>query len=152
MLVYRIANRKFAGDISGTGAAIFPGRWNKRGMPVLYTGESREIALLETLVNLPLGIAPPMDILTLEIPDGSVTVFEPDALPANWADFPAPSILAEMAHSWIGAQSSIALRVPSAVIPQAYNVILNCTHPDYGRVKVVEREGFQLDPRLVGGR
>ncbi|MDY0341952.1 MAG: RES family NAD+ phosphorylase [Lentimicrobium sp.] len=72
MIVYRITQRKRAGDIHGTGATLYPGRWNKRGTPILYTGESKEMALLETIVYIPPMLIPDLDILTLEIPDDSI--------------------------------------------------------------------------------
>ena len=96
MLVYRITNRKCASDISGTGAALYPGRWNKKGTPVLYTGTNREIALLEILVHIPPMISPELDILTLEIPDDSVLTVEINDLPDNWDRYPAPSILSDI--------------------------------------------------------
>ena len=67
MLVYRITGKKYANDISGTGAAIFGGRWNKKGTPVLYTGGSKEIALLETIVHTPPMLVPDLDILTFDL-------------------------------------------------------------------------------------
>ena len=69
MIVYSLAEKKHAGDISGTGAAIFGGRWNRKGSPVLYTGESKEIALLEYLVHLPAMIVPDLEMVTIQIPD-----------------------------------------------------------------------------------
>jgi RES domain-containing protein len=81
MRVYRIAGRKYAFDLSGTGAAMNGGRWNKKGTPVLYTGESREIALLEIIVHTPLLLVPALDLLIIEIPDGAVTEFSTNQLP-----------------------------------------------------------------------
>ena len=80
---------------------MFGGRWNKKGSPVLYTGENKEIALLETLVHTPSLLIPELDILTLDIPDNSITAIEITDLPKNWAVYPAPVILSEIGERWI---------------------------------------------------
>ena len=149
MKVYRIAGKKHASDIYGSGAAIFGGRWNRKGSPVLYTGESKEIALLELIVHTPPAIVPALDILTLEIPDDSIFEIEIKDLPNNWTNYPAPSILAEIAEEWIASNKSIALKVPSSVIHSSRNYILNCRHPEYHAVKVIEQVGFRFDRRLI---
>ena len=148
MLVYRITGKKYANDISGTGAAIFGGRWNKKGTPVLYTGGSKEIALLETIVHTPPMLVPDLDILTFEIPDDSITEIKIENLPKNWIDYPAPSILAKIAEDWVIKGETIALKVPSCIIHSACNYILNCRHPDYNKVKLVEHKDFHFDSRL----
>ena len=149
MIVYRISDKKYADDLSGTGAATFGGRWNKKGIPVLYTGESKEIALLETIVNTPPMIVPDLDVLILEIPDDSIFEIEIEDLPSNCIDYPAPSILSEIAALWVSSQTSIALKVPSCVIPSAHNYILNCRHPDYHRVRILEQKDCRFDSRLT---
>ena len=149
MIVYRITNKKYASNISGVGAALFPGRWNKKGIPVLYTGASKEIALLETVVHLPLFMTPKLDLLTLEIPDGSIQTIETNHLPKNWSDYPAPTILSDIGNTWVLSNESIALRVPSSIIHSSYNFILNCNHPSYNEVKIVSQEDFPFDKRLI---
>ncbi|TXE13301.1 RES family NAD+ phosphorylase [Algoriphagus aquimarinus] len=149
MKVYRIAGKKHASNIYGSGAAMFGGRWNKKGSPVLYTGESKELALLEIIVHTPPAIVPALDILTLEIPDDSIYEIEIKDLPDNWTNYPAPSILAEIAEEWINSNRSIALKVPSSVIHSSRNYILNCRHPEYHRVKVIEQVEFRFDQRLI---
>ncbi len=148
MVVFRIAKSKKAYDISGTGAALYPGRWNKKGTPVLYTGESKEIALLETIVHIPPMITPELDILTLEIPDDSITELVAEDLPSNWHQFPAPSILAEIGQQWIDQGRTLALKVPSSIIHSANNIILNCQHADYKSVKILSQKRFLFDSRL----
>jgi len=148
MLVYRITGKKHADDLTGKGAALFGGRWNKKGSPVLYTGENKEIALLETIVHTPSLLIPDLDILTLEIPDDSITVIEINQLPKNWKVYPAPTILSEIGERWINEGKTIALKVPSCIIHSSHNFILNCKHPDYSRVKLVERVHFEFDSRL----
>ena len=148
MIVYRITSTKHAGDISGTGAAVHGGRWNKKGVAVLYTGESKEIALLETIVHTPPLFVPNLDILTIKIPD-SITELSIKSLPSNWADYPAPSVLAGIAQKWIDEGKTIALKVPSCVIHTAHNYILNCRHPEYhSKVKIIDRQNFHFDSRL----
>jgi RES domain-containing protein len=149
MLVYRITGKKYAHDLSGTGAALFGGRWNRKGTPVLYTGENREIALLETVVHTPPLLIPALDLLMLEIPDDSITELTENELPKNWQNYPAPAILAELGENWVQAGKTIALKVPSCIIPAAHNYILNCRHPEYARVKLIERTDFRFDGRLV---
>ena len=148
MLVYRIVKSKHANDISGTGAALFPGRWNKKGTPFLYTGESREIALLETLVHLPPMMSPPLSLLSIQIPDDSITTLGIEDLPPNWNHYPAPAVLAQIGQQWIEQGKTVALKVPSCIIPTAHNYILNCRHLDYGNVKIFSEESFALDVRL----
>jgi len=148
MLVYRITKRKHAGDLTGIGAAMFGGRWNKKGTPVLYTGENKEIALLETIVHTPPLLVPKLDILAIEIPDDSVATIKIEDLPDNWTVYPAPLILAEIGEQWIREGKTIALKVPSCIIHSSHNYILNCRHPEYSKVSVVDRSNFRFDSRL----
>lgn len=148
MIVYRITKSKNASDLSGSGAALYPGRWNKKGTPVLYTGESKEIALLEIIVHIPPMIAPELDILTLQIPDQSITELTIEELPSNWHQYPAPSVLAEIGQRWIDQADTVALKVPSSIIHSASNFILNCKHKDYKLVKIVNQQRFYFDLRL----
>ncbi|RLD56205.1 MAG: RES domain-containing protein [Bacteroidetes bacterium] len=149
MRVYRITGRKHASNITGKGAAMFGGRWNKKGSLVLYTGENKEIALLETLVHIPQMLIPALDILTLEIPDPSITEIKKSQLPDNWFDYPAPTILAEIAEIWIRQGETIALKVPSCIIHSANNYILNCLHPDYNQIMIEKHTEFHFDTRLL---
>ena len=148
MRVFRITGTKYAGDLSGAGAAAYGGRWNKKGTPVLYSGENREIALLETIVHTPPMLIPKLDILILEIPDNSIKEITIDKLPKNWKSYPAPTILSEIGEKWVLEGAFLALKVPSCIIHNANNYILNCKHPDFGKVKLIERTEFEFDSRL----
>lgn len=148
MLVFRITKSKRASDISGSGASLYPGRWNKKGTPVLYTGESIEIALLENIVHTPPMIIPELDILTIEIPDDSITELTSTHLPPNWHQFPAPTILSEIGQRWVDDKKTIALKVPSSIVHSASNIILNCKHKDYKKVKILSQKKFYFDTRL----
>lgn len=149
MIVYRITKSKRASDISGTGAALNPGRWNMKGTPVLYTGESKEIALLENIVHIPQMLIPELDILTIEVPDDSISKLEIEDLPSNWLQFPAPTILSEIGQKWVDEGKYLGLMVPSCIIHSAFNVILNCSHKDYHQqVRIIEQHTFYFDTRL----
>ena len=148
MIVFRITGEKHANDISGLGAAIYGGRWNKKGTPVLYTGENKEIALLETIVLIPPMLIPDLVILTIEIPDDSIKEIELTQLPKNWVNYPAPTILSEIAENWVQKEETIALKVPSCIIHSSHNFILNCNHPDYKRIKILDQQNFYFDTRL----
>ncbi len=148
MIVFRITGKKHANDISGSGAAIYGGRWNKKGTPVLYTGENKEIALIETIVHIPPMLIPDLVILTIEIPDDSIKEIELAHLPKNWVNYPAPTILSEIAENWVQKEETIALKVPSCIIHSSHNFILNCNHPDYKRIKILDHQNFYFDTRL----
>jgi RES domain-containing protein len=149
MFVFRITGRKHASDIQGTGAALHPGRWNKKGTPVLYTSESRELALLEIIVHTPPMMIPDLDILTIEIPDDSITELKVADLPDNWNHYPAPGILAEIAEKWITEGKTISLKVPSCIFHESNNYILNCRHENFHLVKIIDHKKFHFDPRLT---
>ena len=148
MLVYRIAKRQYASDISGKGAALYPGRWNKYGTPVLYTGINIEIALLETIVHLPQMLAPKLDLLTIQIPKDSILSLNSHELPSKWHQFPAPAILQEIGQEWIDEGKYLALKVPSCIVQSSYICILNCRHAQFDEVKVINHQPFELDARL----
>ena len=151
MQVFRLAryNRRY--DLSGYGAYLYGGRWNLPGTAVLYTAEQRAMALLEALVHLPIEDLPTdMYLLTLEVPDDvtmqQVTVTE---LPTDWQQLSFPHPTAIMGQQWLQAGSSLALQVPSIILPLERNILLNPAHPEFARVKLaMEPEPFFFDERL----
>ena len=148
MLVYRLTNKKYASDISGTGAAITGGRWNKKGRRVLYTSESIAVSLLETVVNIPPMFQPNLMLLILEIPEGSIVEIPMDLLPKTWFQYPAPGILAEIGEEYYTLRNALIIKVPSSVVHSSFNYILNCQHHGFSEVKIVSQQPFIFDPRL----
>lgn len=151
MLVYRIAKRDVVADLSGTGARLFGGRWNHRGTAVVYTSETRSLAMVEYLVHLSLSNAPRgLMIATIEIPDSIVPEDIPRAsLPKGWRDYPPPRGVADLGTRWAKSKKSLFLRVPSAVVKQEYNILINPLHSEMPRVVLREVEAFEFDKRLV---
>lgn len=148
MQVYRLANKKYIKDLSGTGAALYGGRWNKKGTPVLYTSENEALALLEFIVNTPPMIIPDPDLLVIEIPDDAIEPINRYELPNNWKAYPAPYALAAMGEKWIKSGESLALKVPSCIVPRQFNYLLNPRHPKASAIKIINQRPFEFDPRL----
>lgn len=151
MKVYRIAKAKFINDLSGTGARLYGGRWNNKGIGIIYTSETRALATVEYLVHVPLAMVPNnLCIATLEIPDdiAAKEILVPD-LPANWRSCPAPFELAQMGTSWASANETFLLRVPSVVVEQEFNILINPSHPDIKHVIISSIDNYRFDNRLI---
>jgi RES domain-containing protein len=150
MFVYRIAKKKYIEDLTGIGARLYGGRWNRKGTGLIYTSESRALALVEFLVNVPFSMLPSkLYIATVEIEDQIRPIEIPlGELPKNWRKFPAPEELAEIGSKWAVSNKSLALRVPSAVVPHEFNILLNPSHPDIRHVAITTVEGLEMDKRL----
>ena len=151
MIVYRISKRKNIKDLSGTGARIFGGRWNNKGVSVLYTSESRALATLEFLVHVPLSLMPTdLSLASIKIPDSIVPKkILISKLPNNWRYYPAPSSLAKLGSDWVISNKTLLLRVPSAIVKDEYNILLNPAHENMKRVKIVDVEKYKVDERLI---
>lgn len=151
MLVYRIAKKEVVKDLSGTGAKLYGGRWNHRGTAILYTSETRALATVEFLVHVSLSNAPKgLMIATIEIPDSIVPEDAPrGSLPKGWRGYPPPREVADLGTQWAKSGRSLLLRVPSAVVEQEHNILINPLHSDMRRVKVQRVEKFEFDRRLM---
>jgi len=148
MIVYRIANTVYSNDISGTGAKLLGGRWNSRGMPILYTSEHISLALLEMLVNTQFkDYAIPLDLLSIQFPDSlEFAEVSPKKLKEDWVkDFEYTRF---MGDEFLKDKQRLLLKIPSAVIPEEHNFLLNPLHPDFKKVKIVETRSFRTDVRL----
>lgn len=150
MRVWRIARRAFQA-LDGEGARLNGGRWNSEGVPVVYTSHALSLAALEYLVHVDVNEAP-SDLVALEIDlpaDLPVSEVRTGDLPPDWnvvEEHPACTMAGD---AWAGAADTIAMRVPSAVIPHEFNVLLDPRHPDASRIRVLAVHDFVLDPRLL---
>ena len=151
MNVYRIGREEYIRDLSGKGARLFGGRWNKRGIPMIYTSEHRSLAALEVLVHTAVHQVPnDLMLLTLSIPDDLSTITLPaDDLPEKWRTFPAPEHLVELGSNWAESQNSLLFRVPSAVVPQEWNILVNPRHEAIKQIKIADVKAFSFDGRLT---
>lgn len=154
MIVYRLAKKKYIHDLSGWGAGLYGGRWNLKGTGMIYTSESRALAVLEYLAHVPLALIPgDLRIASIEIPEEilprKITASD---LPSEWREHPLPHQLAELGSLWASSKDSLLLQVPSAIIEQEFNILINPSHPDIQRVAILNIEDHRLDTRLFRER
>ena len=151
MLLWRIAREIHVDSaLEGVGGLMVSGRWHRRGRPILYTASSAALAALEVLVHVePLQAPDDLRLLGLDLPD-ELTIEElvPALLPEDWRSVPAPESTQSIGNAWLERRSSVALRVPSVVVPMETNVLLNPRHPDMTRVRISSNETFRFDSRL----
>jgi len=151
MHLFRIAKTVYIRDLSGAGPRRYGGRWNHKGTAVIYAAESRSLATLEYLVHVPLPYEPlGLSVATLIVPDGaSVHELRSSELPVDWNRFPAPSSLADLGSEWVRGNASLLLRVPSAVVDDEFNLVINPGHPEMAEVQVEDVTTYAFDERLL---
>ena len=149
MYVYRLGKTKFARDLTGEGARLNGGRWNHLLTACLYTAESRSLAVLEYTVNVNIDDIPrALSLITLEIPDPSIDIFSGAQLPGDWNAAPAPASTKDFGTAWLKAAGNLVMKVPSVVVPEEWNVIINPLHPGIKDCKIVNVKDFVYDVRI----
>ena len=150
MIVYRLANKKHAEDLSGIGAEITGGRWNFKGTRILYTADSRALCLAEIAVHTPIGVMPKdYFLITIEIPDSTPTIqIEVESLSKDWRKFPYSKTTQDFGDNIITQNEYLLIKVPSAVVQGDYNILINPLHPDFGKIRITRKEKFDFDERL----
>jgi RES domain-containing protein len=148
MIVYRLATETYKNDLSGNGAKLFGGRWNSVGLAVIYTTENISLAVLEILVRAdPYTIPLTYHLINIEIPDGIQPLIITSAkLKTVWKD--DIGYTQWMGDEFIKSNNGLLLKVPSAVVDQENNFILNPRHTDFKKVKIVAVKKFIFDKRL----
>lgn len=148
MIVYRISNTAYSNDISGTGAKLTGGRWNSKGIPVLYTSEYISLAVLEMLVNTQFkDYAIALDILSIQLP-ANIVINEINLkkLKKDWiGDYGYTAFIGD---EFIKNKQNLLLKVPSAVITDECNYLINPLHSDFKKIKIIETRSFKTDERL----
>ena len=141
MRLWRLARAPFA-DLSGGGARRFGGRWNSPGRALVYTTAEAALTVLEVRVHLDL----PPELL----PDDYVllTLEEPDALLEQGPSLTEPQACRVFGDQWLIEQRSALLQVPSVIVPESANVLLNPAHPDALAVQMIHQRPFSFDARL----
>lgn len=120
-------------------------------MPVVYVASSGALALLETLVYTDPADLVAIDYVSLavDVPDALVEHLDPSGLPADWRGWPHPASTKRIGRTWFDEQRSVALVVPSAVVPHEANALLNPQHPEFRQAVIGRPEPFPIDTRLA---
>jgi RES domain-containing protein len=150
MHVWRLCRARHAATaFSGDGARIAGGRWNPRGTAVAYCASSLSLAALELFVHVD-PMTAPADLVAVEaeLPDDRAEVLDVAALPPDWRAVPAPDELKEIGAAWVRSARSLALVVPSAVVPQERNVLVNPAHVHLPVLRTLGATAFTFDPRM----
>ncbi len=147
MIIYRLAVEKYSSDLSGAGAKINGGRWNNKGFAMLYTTENISLSVLEILVNADRHHIPPTyQLIKLTVTAAEYTTITKEKLKPEWKD--------DFEYTqWIGntflkENKNLLLKVPSAVVDEENNFLVNPTHKDFKKLKIASIVNFKFDKRL----
>ncbi len=156
MRCYRICDARFRA-LDGEGARRYGGRWNRPGRAVVYTSASRALAILELLAQVERGdLRRGLLLLTVEVPEvGELKELvvgsrgsRGSRLPRGWDAYPAPATCQKMGDDWMERAESLVLAVPSAIVPEERNFLLNPAHPAFACVREAGAREFRFDKRL----
>lgn len=147
MLVYRITKAMYADRLVASGGAA---RWNSRGQFVIYTAATRALACLENVVHRGSeGLSSTFRVMVIDIPDTvRIETIDPQMLPEDWIDYQQYKTCQPLGGEWLNSNRSAVLRVPSAIIPNEWNYLLNPAHPDFSGIRLLQTEPFIFDPRI----
>lgn len=149
-IAFRIVREKYASTaFTGEGAARTGGRWNSPGARVVYTSATASLAALETLVHLNPALRFNYLIFPIEFEDALVEKVTLANLPAGWRDQPPPPSTKRLADAWVKQSRSAVLELPSVIIPEESNFLLNTGHPDFKSISIGKPEAFCFDSRLL---
>ena len=142
-----------ADELGGQGAERAGGRWNARGTPLVYASSSRALACLETVVHLGGGLALPLNryLVCIELPHdvwAARTVFDV-AVQVGWDALPAGRVSIAWGTAWAQGGASCVAEVPSVIVPEEANLLINPRHPDARRIRGRKLRRWLYDPRTL---
>lgn len=148
MEVFRITKEKYTNTLY---APAVPGRWNEKGEEVIYTASSRSLACLENLVHKSgRGGTTTYRTMVIEIPDTlAIQEVNLNDLTEDWNQIPLCKECQEIGSDWYASKNTPVLKVPSAVIPDEYNYVLNARHSDFKKILLKRILPFSFDRRLL---
>jgi len=149
--VWCVVKRRHASTaFDGRAAQRFGGRWNSSGRRAVYGSATKSLAVLEVLVHLDVGRPlPRLVAFTFEVDDALVDRIPVARLPRHWRTAPGLEVTQRIGDEWLASGRSLALAVPSAIVPEEWNYLLNPAHPRFGSLRFGRPVPFLLDPRLA---
>jgi len=150
MRVYRLSKRKYANALSGKGAALSGNRWNSKGTEIVYTAESRSLAMAEVVVHLTLATLPSDYVMMeIDVPDTiKIKVLDITKLDFPWNAHPPHKQSQKIGDRFIASMQACVLKVPSVVVQGDFNYLLNPFHSDFKDIKIVNVSDFLFDKRI----
>jgi RES domain-containing protein len=150
MIVFRLSKSKYTKDLSGKGAEMSGGRWNSKGVALVYTSESRALCTTEIAVHTPLGNIPlDYHLVAIEIPNEvKIKVLTVADLPDDWKSLPHSHSTQKIGDEFISVEKQLVLKVPSVVVQGEFNYLINPSHKDFKKIKIKSIEPFNFDERL----
>jgi RES domain-containing protein len=147
MIVYRITHQQYADSLTASGVC---GRWNDPGQFVIYTSENRSLACLENLVHRSgRGLHGLYRIMEISVPDDAPnTHILPTQLHDRWRNA-QENHCRNIGSPWYKANKELYLKVPSALVPQEFNLMVNTRHPLFSKVTLLQTEAFLFDERVA---
>lgn len=150
MELFRISTKEYSKNITASGS---PNRWNKKGEFVLYCSASRSLSTLELVVHRN-AIKPQLSykvmIISLLDNDNLIHSIKSKSLPKKWNNMQAYAQLQELGSNWYQNKISLVLKIPSSIIQQEHNYIINTKHPDFEKnIKLIHTENYFWDDRLL---
>lgn len=151
MKLYRITDCNFITNLSGLGAALSGGRWNSKGVFLLYTSQNISLSQLETLKHYELTRRHITGkcLVVLNVPALSIFTITSADLEKGWRNDPAPKYLQQIGDFFYLQNRYLILKVPSAINPKEYNYLINTHHKDFSKIKIVSTEPIEIDRRLI---
>jgi RES domain-containing protein len=149
--VWRVVKRTHAATaFDGEGARRFGGRWNSPGRRAVYVSASKALATLELLVHLDVAQSMPrLAAFAFELNEQLVEALLPDALPRHWRTLRGMAATQRLGDDWLASGRALALAVPSTIVPEESNYLLNPGHAGFAQLKFGRPMPFLLDPRLA---
>ncbi len=149
MKLYRISTSQYVDDLTGTGSKIYGGRWNSKGTPLLYCSENTSLAILEILVHFDgLTIPKNLELLHLELDPDHIQDFPMNKFNSIRKSKDAEFRFKKAGQKWIKSESSLALKVPSIINTNEFNILINPNHENFNMLKKRKKVKLELDERL----
>jgi RES domain-containing protein len=148
---WRVTRSRYAlAAFDGEGAWRYGGRWNERGIRIAYASSTLSLAVLEVLAQV-LGPEDLRDYVAVRarIPEGGVDELAGGDLPRDWRRVPPPKSTRSLGSRWAEGAGGLALRVPSAVLPEEHNLLINPAHPRFEAITIDDPRPLDLDPQLL---
>jgi RES domain-containing protein len=149
MECFRITHAQYADTLYASGRA---GRWNSEKQSMIYTAASRSLACLENVVHRSgRGLNALFKVMVIYVPDDLyIEILDTHQLPEQWYQSVYVPECRQLGNAWLNSQRSPVLKVPSAIIPNEYNYLLNPLHPDFLKIRLIATENFRFDMRIKG--